>query len=80
MNKNVLVIGLALLVVISLGYSFQQRKIETVATAKSLKIEKIASEQRMRAEEFQKMAELAREEALIQRTICEEQLKDCKSK
>lgn len=66
MNKNVLVIGLALLVVISLGYSFQQRK--------------IASEQRMRAEEFQKMAELAREEALIQRTICEEQLKDCKSK
>ena len=80
MNKNVLVIGLALLVVISLGYGFQQRKIATEATAKIVELEKIADEQRLRAGEFQKMAELAQQEAVIQRAICEEQLKDCKSK
>lgn len=80
MNKNVLVIGLALLVVISLGYGFQQRKIATEATAKSVELEKIADEQRLQAEQFQKMAEQAQQEALIQRTICEEQLNDCKSK
>lgn len=78
MNKNVLVIGLALLVVISLGYGFQQRKIAKEATAKSVELEKIADEQRLRAGEFQKMAELAQQEAVIQRAICEEQLKDCK--
>jgi len=59
MNKNVLVIGLALLVVISLGYGFQQRKIATEATAKSVGLEKIADEQRLQAEQFQKMAEQA---------------------
>jgi len=77
-NKNVLVIGLALLVVLSLGYGFQQRKIATEATQQKEELEKLASEQRVRAEEFQKMAELAQQEALVQRTICEEQLKNCK--
>ena len=78
MNKNVLVIGLALLVVISLAYGFQQRKIATEAIQQKEELEKLASEQRVRAEEFQKMAELAQQEALVQRTICEEQLKNCK--
>ncbi|HCZ34732.1 MAG TPA: hypothetical protein DHV26_02260 [Cytophagales bacterium] len=78
MNKNVLVIGLALLVVLSLGYGFQQRKIATEAVQQKEELEKLASEQRVRAEEFQKMAELAQQEALVQRTICEEQLKNCK--
>lgn len=78
MNKNVLVIGLALLVVLGLGYGFQQRKLAAEATAKSVELEKIADEQRLRAEEFQKMADLAQQEAVIQRAICEEQLKDCK--
>lgn len=78
MNKNVLVIGLALLVVLSLGYGFQQRKIATEVTQQIEELEKLASEQRVRAEEFQKMAELAQNEAMVQRTICEEQLKNCK--
>lgn len=78
MNKNVLVIALALLVVISLGYGFQQRKLATEAIQQRAEFEKIASEQRVRAEEFQKMAELAQNEAMVQRTICEEQLKNCK--
>lgn len=78
MNKNVLVIGLALLVVVSLGYGFQQRKIATEAVQQKEELEKLASEQRVRAEEFQKMAELAQNEAMVQRTICEEQLKNCK--
>lgn len=78
MNKNVLVIGLVLLVVLSLGYGFQQRKIATEAVQQKEELEKLATEQRVRAEEFQKMAELAQQEALVQRTICEEQLKNCK--
>lgn len=78
MNKNVLVIGLALLIVVSLGYGFQQRKIATEAVQQKEELEKLASEQRVRAEEFQKMAELAQNEAMVQRTICEEQLKNCK--
>lgn len=78
MNKNVLVIGLALLVVVSLGYGFQQRKIATEAVQQKEELEKLASEQRVRAEEFKKMAELAQNEAMVQRTICEEQLKNCK--
>ncbi len=78
MNKNVLVIGLALLAVVSVGYGFQQRKIATGVIRQKEELEKLASEQRQRAEEFQKMAELAQQEALVQRTICEEQLKNCK--
>ena len=39
---------------------------------------KLAEAQQLRAEEFQKMAAVAQQEALVQRTICEEQLKDCK--
>jgi hypothetical protein len=78
MNKNVLVIGLALLVVLSLGYGFQQRKIASEAVRQKEELETLASEQRVRAEEFQKMAELAQNEAMVQRTICEEQLKNCK--
>ncbi|MBX2915515.1 MAG: hypothetical protein KF856_09640 [Cyclobacteriaceae bacterium] len=78
MNKNVLVVGLTLLVVLSLGYGFQQRKIAFDATQQKDELEKLASEYRVRAEEFQKMAELAQQEALVQRTICEEQLKNCK--
>ncbi|MBX2895267.1 MAG: hypothetical protein KF763_07485 [Cyclobacteriaceae bacterium] len=78
MNKNVLVIGLALLAVVSVGYGFQQRKIASDATQQKEELEKLASEQRVRAEEFQKMAELAQQEALVQRTICEKQLKNCK--
>jgi hypothetical protein len=78
MNKNVLVIGLALLVVLSLGYGFQQRKIASEAVRQKEELETLAYEQRVRAEEFQKMAELAQNEAMVQRTICEEQLKNCK--
>ena len=80
MSKNIVVIGLAVLVVISLGYGFQQRKIATEAIERSIEAEKIAAEQRNQATAFQKMAEQAQQEAMIQRTICEEQLKDCKSK
>jgi hypothetical protein len=80
MSKNVLVIALALLVVISLGYGFQQRQIAAEAVQQKTEFEKIASEQRLQAEEFQKMAELAQNEAMVQRSICEAQLKDCKSK
>ncbi len=78
MNKNILVVGLALLVVLSLGYGFQQRKSAAEAIQQKEELEKLASEQRMRADEFRKMAELAQNEAMVQRTICEEQLKNCK--
>jgi hypothetical protein len=80
MNKNVLVIGLALLALLSLGYGFQQRKLAAEAIQQKTELEKVAEEQRQIAQEHQKMAQLAQQEAMVQRTICEEQLKDCKSK
>ncbi|GIL22838.1 MAG: hypothetical protein BroJett042_13510 [Bacteroidota bacterium] len=78
MSKNVLVIGLTLLVFISLGYGFRQRKVATEAVQQKEELEKLVSEHQARAEAYQKMAEVAQQEALVQRTICEEQLKNCK--
>jgi hypothetical protein len=80
MNKNILVIGLALLALLGLGYGFQQRKLASEAIQQKAELEKVAEEQRQIAAEHQKMAQLAQQEAMVQRTICEEQLKDCKSK
>lgn len=70
--KNIL-IGVLLMVSIgSLVYGYNQKSLLDSAqtTCESEK-----KELETQAREFQKMAELAQQEAVVQRTICEEQLK-----
>lgn len=84
MNKNILLIITTLLAVTGSAYGVHQKsKLQAAVAAcevQKVELEKLATEQRQQAEEYQKMAEVARNEAMIQRTICEEQLKDCKRK
>ena len=48
--------------------------------SKNRKLVKLAEQQQLQAREFQKMAEAAKNEAMIQRVLAEEQLKALKSK
>lgn len=84
MNKNILLIITTGLALTGSGFGVYQKlkRDGVVAACETLRadLEKLAAEQRLRAEEFQKMAQAAQHEAMIQRTICEEQLKDCKGR
>lgn len=84
MNKNVLLVITTLLALTGSGFGvYQKSKLNEVISAcetQKVELERVAAEQRLQAEEFQKMAAMAERDAMIQRTICEEQLKDCKSK
>lgn len=80
--KNTL-IGILLIVSVgSLTFGFIQKgkvdEAQSVCAKEKESLEKLAQEQQLQAREFQKMAELARHEAEVQRTICEEQLKAIK--
>ena len=70
--KNI-VIGVLLIISMgSLVYGYKQKSILDSAQATCASEKK---ELETQAREFQKMAEIAQQEALVQRTICEEQLK-----
>lgn len=70
--KNILIGVLLMISVGSLLYGYNQKSMldSVQATCESEK-----KELETQAREFQKMAELAQQEAVVQRTICEEQLK-----
>lgn len=77
--KNTL-IGILLIVSVgSLAFGYIQygklEEAQSVRAAEKEALEKLAQEQQVQATEFRKMAELAKQEAEVQRTICEEQLK-----
>jgi hypothetical protein len=74
------IIGILLIVTVGsllFGYTQYSKLEEAQANCASEKesLEKLAQEQQLQAREFQKMAEQAQQEAVIQRTICEEQIK-----
>lgn len=70
--KNI-VIGVLLIISMgSLVYGYKQKSILDSAQATCASEKK---ELETQAREFQKMAEIAQQEALVQRTICEEQIK-----
>lgn len=70
--KNVIIGILLILLVGSLVFGYNQKNMLDNAQA-TCAAEK--TELETQAREFQKMAELAQQEAVVQRTICEEQLK-----
>jgi len=84
MKKEFIIIALAFVALASLGYAFQQKsqidEVTAVCEEEKQQLEKLAEEQQLAAREFQKMAEAATNEAMIQRVLAEEQLKDLKSK
>jgi hypothetical protein len=80
--KNTL-IGILLLVSVgSLTFGFIQKgkadEAQSLCASEKVELENRARDQQLRASEFQKMAEQAHAEAVVQRTICEEQLKALK--
>jgi hypothetical protein len=84
MNKTFGLIGLAFIALASLGYAFQQKsqidEVTAVCEKEKQELVKLAEQQQLQAREFQKMAEAAKNEAMIQRVLAEEQLKALKSK
>ncbi len=84
MNKNVII---GILIVISIGsiyFAFQQNskideRIEACEREKE-ELVKTAQEQEQRAIEFQKMVELARSEAMVQRALAEAQIEELKKR
>jgi hypothetical protein len=77
--KNTL-IGILLIVSIgSIVYAYRQSSaLDTMQATCLLEkntLAKFAQEQQVQAREFEKMAQQAQQEAIVQRTICEEQLK-----
>lgn len=79
------VIGILLIASVgALAFGFiQNSKLEELRiTCESEKgmLEKIAQEQQLHAKEFQAMAMVAQQDAMIQRTLCEEQLKALKDR
>lgn len=84
MNKNVLVVIFGMVSLAALIFGWQQKsKAEAVVAqceTEKQQLEQLAAQQRREAEEFQKMAQLAQHEAMVQRTLCEEQLKQAYNK
>jgi hypothetical protein len=84
MRKNIIIIILTVLLVGSLYYSYQQKTnvdhIVAVCEKEKTELTSIAEEQQNRASEALKMAEIARTDAMIQRSIAEEQIKALKNK
>jgi hypothetical protein len=70
--KNVVIGILSIVSVGSLVYGYTQKSlldsVQTVCASEKKELE-------TQAKEFQKMADIAQQEAIVQRTICEEQLK-----
>ena len=77
--KNIVIGVLSIVSVGSIVYAYMQRSaLDTMQATCLLEkntLEKFAREQQVQAREFQKMAQQAQQEAIVQRTICEEQLK-----
>jgi Tfp pilus assembly protein PilO len=84
MKKEFIIIALAFVALASLGYAFQQKsqidEVTAVCEKEKQELVKLAEQQQLEAREFQKMAEAAKNEAMIQRVLAEEQLKALKSK
>jgi Tfp pilus assembly protein PilO len=84
MKKEFIIIALAFVALASLGYAFQQKsqidEVTAVCEKEKQELVKLAEQQQLAAREFQKMAEDAKNEAMIQRVLAEEQLKALKSK
>lgn len=82
--KNVAIGILTIISVGSLIFGYNQKSeldsVTATCVAEKQALEKLAQQQQQQAEEFQKMAQMAQQEAMIQKTICEEQLKSLKSK
>lgn len=84
MNKNVIIGILAFISIVSIYFAFQQnKKIESHVEAceqEKLELIKTAQEQQLKASEFQKMAEQAQAEAMVQRALAEAQIEELKKK
>jgi len=84
MKKEFIIIALAFVALASLGYAFQQKsqidEVTALCEKEKQELVKLAEQQQLAAREFQKMAEAAENEAMIQRVLAEEQLKALKSK
>jgi len=84
MKKDFRLIALAFVTLAALGYAFQQKsqidEVTAVCEKEKQELVKLAEQQQLEAREFQKMAEAAKNEAMIQRVLAEEQLKALKSK
>jgi len=84
MKKEFIIIAMAFVALASLGYAFQQKsqidEVTAVCEKEKQQLEKLAEQQLLAAREFQKMAEAAKNEAMIQRVLAEEQLKALKAK
>ena len=84
MNKNV-VIGILFIICVGLSVFVVRQnsqidgKLETCEREKE-ELVKLAQEQQLKASEFQKMAELARNEAMVQRALAEAQIEELKKK
>lgn len=82
--KNILIGILSFVSVGSLyyGYSQKTKMEETVSICIDEKklLEKLAAEQQLQASESMKMAQRAEHEAMVQRTLAEEQIKALKNK
>lgn len=82
--KNIVIGILSIVSVGSLVFGYQQKsKLDTVLSAcvaEKQQLEMLAQEQQLRARANEERAQVAESEAMIQRTICEEQLKTLKSK
>lgn len=80
--KNITIGILTIISVGSLLFGYTQKNAldSAVATCVSEKqeLEKMAQQQQMQAREFQERAQVAEHEAMIQKTICVEQLKALK--
>ncbi len=83
MNKTFGLIALAFVALACLGYAFQQKsqidEVAAVCEKEKQELVKLAQEQELKAKEFQKMAELAQHEAMVQRALAEEQIKALKA-
>lgn len=84
MNKNVIIGILTLISIGSIYFAFQQNskideRVEACEQEKS-ELAKIAQEQQLKATEFQKMAELAQAEAMVQRALAEAQIEELKKR
>lgn len=73
MIKNVLIGALIIISLVSVGYSYTKK-------AEAERLAMMAYEAEIKANEFQKLHAEAMHEIEIQRTLCEEQLKELKSK
>lgn len=84
MSKNIIIIILSVLLIGSLYYGYQQKIYadELVSTSLMEKTEltRLAKEEQKKADVYRDIADQARHEAMVQKTICEEQLKALKKK